>query len=171
MFCSGLGRQERTGTGRLPETKNKDILTVISPDKPTDNLAMLHGGQDKTDHEQPTDNLAMLHDGQDKTDHEQPTGNLAMLHEGQDKTDHEQPTDNLAMLHGGQDKRETNMVSDTENILTVIPFDQTSRDQLMNDACQTRQKVDAGNISGTECLGNVCEHIHTPELPLGGSIR
>ncbi|CAG2227109.1 unnamed protein product [Mytilus edulis] len=119
MFCSGLGRQERTGTGRLPETKNKDILTVISPDKPTDNLATLHGGQDKTDHEQ--------------------------------------PTDNLAMLHCGQDKRETNMVSDTENILTIIPFDQTSRDQLMNDACQTRQKVDAGNISDKECLGNVCE--------------
>ncbi|CAC5364042.1 KRAB [Mytilus coruscus] len=109
MFHNGHGGQKRTGTGRFSEKKNKEILTVISPDQPTDNLEMIHGGQDKTETNMVSDT----------------------------EISPEQPTDNLEMIHGGHNKTETNMVSDTENILTVVTHEQTSTDQLMDKAYQT----------------------------------
>ncbi|CAC5424800.1 unnamed protein product [Mytilus coruscus] len=98
MFRSGHGEQERTEIDTFSETENKEILTVISP---------------------------------------------------------EQPTDNLETFRGGQDTTETNMVSHTDK-LTCIPLYQTSTDQLMHKTHQTREKFDAGNISGKECHDNVC---------------
>ncbi|CAC5424801.1 unnamed protein product [Mytilus coruscus] len=109
MFHNGHGGQKRTGTDRFSETKNKEMLTVISPDQPTDNLEMIYGGQDKIETNMVSDT----------------------------KISPEQPRDNLEMIHGGHNKTETNLVSDTENILTVITLEQTSTDQLMDKAYQT----------------------------------
>ncbi|CAC5424809.1 unnamed protein product [Mytilus coruscus] len=145
MFRSGHDGQERTGTDTFSgtmDTENKEILTVISPDQPTDNSEMVHGGQDTTETNMVSDS----------------------------EITPEQPTDNLEMFHGGQDKTETNIVSDTEkkDTLTCIPLHQTSTDQLMDKAyqtctdqlmdkeCQTRENFDVGNLSGKDCHGNVC---------------